>query len=106
MPLVPPLQYHCKYHNTHLTQVQGKSFHVSDQDRNAHCPGCCNVNRLSLKDRPYEPEYKSGRGYKIVRKVLLPVEDDASNAEQLLFDGFLDDKPIVFPTAINIIKPE
>lgn len=54
-------------------------------------PGCCNVNRLSLKDRPYEPEYKSGKGYKIVRKVLLPVEDDASNAEQLLFDGFLDD---------------
>lgn len=54
-------------------------------------PGCCNVNRLSLKDRPYEPEYKSGKGYKIIRKVLLPVEDDASNAEQLLFDGFLDD---------------
>lgn len=54
-------------------------------------PDCCNVNRLSLKDRPYEPEYKSGKGYKIVRKVLLPVEDDASNAEQLLFDGFLDD---------------
>lgn len=54
-------------------------------------PGCCNVNRLSLKDRPYEPEYKSGKGYKIIRKVLLPVEDYASNAEQLLFDGFLDD---------------
>ena len=36
-------------------------------------PGCCNVNRLSLKDRPYEPEYKSGKGYKIIRKVLLPV---------------------------------
>lgn len=54
-------------------------------------PGCCNVNRLSLKDRPYEPEYKSGKGYKIIRRVLSPVEDGIDNAEHLLFDGFLND---------------
>lgn len=54
-------------------------------------PGCCNVNRLSLKDRPYEPEYKSGKGYKIVRRVLLPVEDEIDNVEHLPFDGFLND---------------
>lgn len=54
-------------------------------------PGCCNVNRLSLKDRPYEPEYKSGKGYKIIRRVLLPVEDEIDNVEHLPFDGFLND---------------
>ena len=54
-------------------------------------PGCCNVNRLSLKDRHYEPEYKSGKGYKIIRRVLLPVEDEIDNVEHLLFDGFLND---------------
>lgn len=53
--------------------------------------GCCNVNRLSLKDRPYEPEYKSGKGYKILRRNLLPVEGSINNAETLLFDGFLND---------------
>lgn len=54
-------------------------------------PGCCNVNRLSLKDRHYEPEYKSGKGYKIIRRVLLPVEDEIDNVEHLPFDGFLND---------------
>lgn len=54
-------------------------------------PGCCNVNRLSLKDRHYEPEYKSGKGYKIIRRVLLPVEDEIYNVEHLPFDGFLND---------------
>lgn len=54
-------------------------------------PGCCNVNRLSLKDRHYEPEYKSGKGYKIIRRVLLPVEDEINNVEHLSFDGFLND---------------
>ena len=54
-------------------------------------PGCCNVNRLSLKDRHYEPEYKSGKGYKIIRRVLLPVEDEIDNVERLPFDGFLND---------------
>lgn len=54
-------------------------------------PGCCNVNRLSLKDRHYEPEYKSGKGYKIIRRVLLPVEDEIDNVEHLSFDGFLND---------------
>lgn len=54
-------------------------------------PGCCNVNRLSLKDRHYEPEYKSGKGYKIIRRVLLPVEDEIDNVEHLQFDGFLND---------------
>lgn len=54
-------------------------------------PGCCNVTRLSFKDRHYEPEYKSGKGYKIVRRVLLPVEDEIGNTEHLIFDGFLND---------------
>lgn len=54
-------------------------------------PGCCNVNRLSLKDRHYEPEYKSGKGYKIIRRVLLPVEDEIDNVEHLPFCGFLND---------------
>lgn len=54
-------------------------------------PGCCNVTRLSFKDRHYEPEYKSGKGYKIVRRVLLPVEDEIGNIEHLIFDGFLND---------------
>lgn len=54
-------------------------------------PGCCNVNRLSLKDRHYEPEYKSGKGYKIIRRVLLPVEDEIDNVEHLPFNGFLND---------------
>lgn len=54
-------------------------------------PGCCNVNRLQLKDRPYEPEYKSGKGYKILRRVLSPVEDSIGNAPTLSFHGFLDD---------------
>ena len=54
-------------------------------------PGCCNVNRLSLKDRHYEPEYKSGKGYKIIRRVLLPVEDEIDNVEHLPFGGFLND---------------
>lgn len=54
-------------------------------------PGCCNVNRLSLKDRHYEPEYKSGKGYKIIRRVLLPVEDEIDNVEHLPFVGFLND---------------
>lgn len=54
-------------------------------------PGCCNVTRLSFKDRHYEPEYKSGKGYKIVRRVLLPVEDEIGNTEHLIFDGFFND---------------
>ena len=54
-------------------------------------PGCCNVNRLSLKDRHYEPGYKSGKGYKIIRRVLLPMEDEIDNVEHLPFDGFLND---------------
>lgn len=53
-------------------------------------PGCCNVNRLQLKDRLYEPEYKSGKGYKILRRVLSPVEDSIGNAATLSFHGFLD----------------
>lgn len=54
--------------------------------------GCCNVNRLSLKDRPYEPEYKSGKGYKILRRVLLPVEEELNlnSANLLLFNGILN----------------
>lgn len=65
--------------------------------------GCCAIDRLKLKDRKYEPAYKTGKGYKILRKNLIPVEESFTG-DSYNFNGILDETYCEQNGAINIIN--